>query len=324
MFRPYAVAAFPLLLTMTGCAGVTAPDAPAEPGLLPDSGVVLLGGVDGGAPASADGSLTADTVLPAQGCALSPHGLSRFPQSQRRTASGRVFSGWGGTPGGGKPGRLPLVLIPGNGETANRWLDLRRQLCAMGYSDQELWAITFKQPSCFGICLGGSNTQHAVELELFIKLVLKQTQASRVNIVAVSMGVAATRHYLKFRGGLSRNEVSMAYLISGPNHGTPLCDLPGATVTNVACAEVSTLTLLQGWLHDLNTPDETPQGQNQGLPPGQSLTYRTVTYGLDPAFPGIYASSPQLKGADNLVLAGAKHAVVPFQDLWAYLAKTVN
>lgn len=317
----YAGAAIGALFFLTGCAGVTVPDTYATPEVLPDSGVVLLGNADGGIAATADGSPTTDALPPAKGCGLNPIGIQRFPLGQRRTASGRVFSGWGGVAGGGKAARSPLVLIPGNGETAARWLDLRKQLCAMGYSDQEVWAITFKQPSCFGACLGGSNAQHAVELELFIMLVLQQTQASRVNLVAVSMGVTTARHYLKFRGGLSRNEVGLAYLISGPNHGTPLCDLPGATAMNVACAEVSTLTLLQGWLHDLNHPSETPNGQNQGQPPGQSLTYRTVTYRLDPSFPGIYATSPQLKGADNLLLAGAKHAIVPFQDLWTYLNK---
>ena len=157
MSQRFAVAAFGAFLSLAGCAGVTAPEAPADPGFIPDSGVILLGGGDGGAPASADGSLVADAAPTPKACALTPHGLNRFPTSSRQTASGRVFSGWGGRPAGGKPDHVPLVLIPGNGETADRWLDLRRQLCAMGYSDQELWAITFNQSSCFGACLAAQT-----------------------------------------------------------------------------------------------------------------------------------------------------------------------
>ena len=321
MSRPFAIAAISGLISLAGCAGVTPLEGLEESAVHPDKGMVLMGGQDGGVALAADMAAMADSGKIARGCALSPHGLHRFPEGKRRTAAGRVFSGWGGSPSGGRPLRPPLVLIPGNGETADRWLDLRKQLCALGYSDQEVWAISFKQASCVGLCLSGSNQQHATELELFVKLVREQTGASKVNLAAVSMGVTSARYYLKFRGGLTRDEVGLAYFISGPNHGTPMCDLPGATAMNVACAEVATHTLVQGWLHDLNHPDETPNGQGDGVPATREITYRTVSYALDPAFPGLYVASPQLKGADNLRLAGAKHAVVPFTDFWGYLKK---
>jgi len=317
----FAAAALTGTIILAGCAGVTPLEGLEESAVLPDSGMAYLGGKDGSMAPAPDSFAALDTVKVASGCALSPHGLHRFPTARRRTTSGRVFSGWGGSPSGGKPLRPPLVLIPGNSETANRWLDLRKQLCALGYSDQEVWAITFKQPSCVGLCLGGSNSQHASELELFVKLVKAETGASKVNLVAVSMGVTTARYYLKFRGGLTRDEVGLAYLISGPNHGTPMCDMPGAAAMNVACAEIATHTQVQGWLHDLNQPDETPNGQGDGVPASREVTYRTVSYALDPAFPGLYIGSPQLKGADNLRLAGAKHGVVPFKDFWGYLKK---
>ncbi len=319
----FALATLLAAMAPLACASGTSDAVPFELNPTPDSGADLLPGPDAGVPyPAADGAPGApDSVQVAKGCAARPISLGRFPVGSRTTASGRIFGGWGGSASALPAARPPLVLVHGNGETADRWLSLRKELCSRGYSDQEIWAITFKDKSCFGACLGGSNTQHATELERFVKLVLTWTGASRVRMVAVSMGVTTARYYMKFRGGLQRNEVAMAYLVSGPNHGTPGCDIPGAAAVNVACAEISTATLLNGWLRDLNHPDETPRGQHDGFPAGQTVAYRTVSYTLDPAFPGLYFKSPRLKGADHLQLPGAQHALVPFADLWGQLGK---
>lgn len=257
-------------------------------------------------------------------CLPTPLPLSRFTKKQRTTTTGRVFGGWGGgasaTLAAPQPAqRVPVIFVHGNGGTAGDFLGLRKALCKQGYTDQEIWAITFQDNSCFGTCLSGSNTQHATELAQMVTLVRSVTKAARVAIVAVSMGVTTTRYYLKFLGGTG--EAALAYLVSGPNHGLASCDFAGSSSINVACAEVATLTTYSGWLHDLNSPDETPSGQGDGLPTSKTVLYRVLTYALDPYFTGLYTQSPLLAGADNLTLSGALHGQPDEPDLLAYLAK---
>lgn len=262
-------------------------------------------------------------VTPPVPCGTSPLDLTRFPASQRTTSDKRTFTGWGGAATAGKAQKVPVIFVHGNGGDADGFKPFRQQLCAKGYSDLELWAITFQDNICSGTCSSGSNTEHASELELFVSLVRSQTQASRVIIVAVSMGVPAARYYLKFLGGTKRDEVAVAYFVSGPNHGLAVCDVGGAAMINVACAEVTSATLYYGWLYDLNNPDETPNGQGDGLPSNRTIIYRTVSYTGDSFFPGIYGSSPKLEGADNLSLPGSTHAAIDMADLLTYLNKAV-
>lgn len=274
-------------------------------------------------PAPADSGVipSPDGAIPQVGCGPTPLSLDRFPEAQRTTADGRTFSGWGGAATPGVAQKPPVVLIHGNGGAANDWLGVRNALCKQGYSDSEIWAITFQNNDCSGYCYSGSNTEHATELEQMVKLVRGQTQAPRVSLVAASMGVPAARYYLKFLGGLQRDEVALAYLVSGPNHGLADCDIPGAAMINVACAELTSATLVFGWQYDLNNPDETPNGQGDGLPPAKTVIYRTVSFTGDPFFPGLYVSSPKLDGADNLVQPGNKHAVIYVDDMLNYLGK---
>ncbi len=275
--------------------------------------------------ATTDSASATDSEPPVKPvCLPTPLPLSRFTKKQRTSSTGRVFGGWGGgaaaTLAAPQPAqRVPVIFVHGNGGTAGDFLGLHKALCKQGYTDQEIWAITFQDNSCFGTCLSGSNTQHATELAQMVTLVRSVTKAKRVAIVAVSMGVTTTRYYLKFLGGLG--EAALAYLVSGPNHGLASCDLAGSSSINVACAEVATLTTYSGWLHDLNSPDETPSGQGDGLPAIKTVLYRVLTYALDPYFVGLYTQSPLLAGADNLTLSGALHGQPNEADLLAYLAK---
>jgi triacylglycerol esterase/lipase EstA (alpha/beta hydrolase family) len=270
------------------------------------------------APDSGDPS--PDTTLPVKApCLPAPLSLDRFPKAKRTTNTGRTFTGWGGGATATAATLPPVIFVHSNGGKADDFKPLRKQLCAKGYNDQELWAITFQDPSCWGTCLSGSNTQHAAELAKLVELVRAQTKAKRVALVATSMGVMAARYYLKYLGGAK--EVSLAYLVSGPSHGTSYCDTLGASAINVACNEISSATLYKGWLHDLNTPDETPSGQGDAQP---AVTYRVLHYNLDSYYLGYYANSPLLKGADNVVLSGASHGVIPPTDLLTYLAKTTK
>lgn len=286
----------------------------------------LVGGFD---PAGdSDRSATQDLepqgepALSPPACSAAPLPLDRFAASLRTTAAGRTFAGWGGAHAPGTAQRVPVLFVHGNGGSAQDWIPIRDALCKQGYTDLELWAITFQDHDCTGPCASGSNTEHATELETLVKLVLAQTQATRVNIVAVSMGVPAARYYLKALGGVQRNEVALAYLVSGPNHGLPQCDLPGAALINVACAELCYASLLYGWLYELNHPDETPHGPGDGIAPADTVIYRTVSFTGDPFFLGVYVISPMLDGADNQVINSSQHAAIDLQDLTLYLNKT--
>lgn len=272
-------------------------------------------------PAPGDQSSPAPDSAPPAPCASAPLPLTRFAKVQRTTAGGRVFEGWGGTATPAKAIRTPVIMVHGNGGDASDWLPIRDALCTAGYRDAELWAITFQDNSCIGYCSSGSNTEHAEELAKLVELVRAETGAARVSLVAVSMGVTTSRYYLKSLGGIARDEVALAYLVSGPNHGLKDCDILGASYINVACAELDSVALKSGWLYKLNTPDETPNGQGDGLPPAKTVIYRTVSYTGDPFFPSSYVSSPKLEGADNLVVTGNKHAVIDLADLESYLKK---
>jgi pimeloyl-ACP methyl ester carboxylesterase len=317
------------LLLVTACSDSGSFPSTSDSGLTQDGGGAPA--PDQGATPAADSAPadqdagqplpTADGAAPAPSCGPSALPLTRFPAAMRTTKSGRVFEGWGGASAPGVAQRDPVILVHGNGGTADGWLSFRPYFCNAGYGDLELWAITFQNYNCSGPCSSGSNTQHAEELAKMVELVRTQTQAKRVSIVAVSMGVPTARYYVKYLGGVQKNEVALAYLVSGPNHGLSDCDIPGAAYINVACAELDSVALSSGWLHDLNTPDETPSGQDDNLPPDKTITYRTVSFDGDPFYPGSYVSSPKLAGADNLVLSGNEHAVIDMQDLLAYLGK---
>jgi pimeloyl-ACP methyl ester carboxylesterase len=300
--------------------GGPAADASASPPLEQGTPAAdVAPAIDAGVPpAISDGRLPLDSAKPAP-CAASPLPLARFPAAQRTTGGGRVFTGWGGAAATGKAIRTPVVMVHGNGGDASDWLPLRDALCAAGYSDLELWAITFQDNSCIGACSSGSNTEHAEELAKLVELVRAQAGAARVTLIAVSMGVTTARYYIKALGGVDRGEVALAYLVSGPNHGLADCDVWGASYVNVACAELDSVARKSGWLHKLNNPDETPSGKGDGAPAAKTILYRTVSYLEDPFFPSSYVSSPKLEGADNLVLPGKKHAVIELGDLQSYL-----
>ncbi len=268
-----------------------------------------------------DSGLAADmppSPPPKPACAASPLDLTRFPKAARTTAGGRTFTGWGGAAKAGKAARVPVIFIHGNGGTADDWKSIRSSMCKGGYGDNALWAITFQDNDCSGYCTSGSNTHHAAELARLVELVKKRSGASKVNLVAVSMGVPAARYYMKALGGIKRDEIGVAYFVSGPNHGLKLCDAPGAAMINVACAELYSGSL---WLNKLNKPDETPSGVGDGQPANKTIIYRTVSYTGDHFFPGKYVSSPKLSGADNWVINAKAHAAIYMQDLLKYLNK---
>jgi triacylglycerol esterase/lipase EstA (alpha/beta hydrolase family) len=91
----------------------------------------------------------------------------------------------------------------------------------------------------------------ASQLATEVKRVLAATGASKVDIVAHSMGVLSARYYLKNLGGTAY--VDHFVSTAGANHGTSLASLCAWLYTS--CAEMNTGS---SFLTALNSGDETP------------------------------------------------------------------
>jgi triacylglycerol esterase/lipase EstA (alpha/beta hydrolase family) len=88
-----------------------------------------------------------------------------------------------------------------------------------------------------------------------VEKLLKTTGASKVDIIAHSMGSLNTRWYLKFLGGTSKVDDWVS--LGGPNHGTESANFCIGT----ACTE---MRIGSTFLSELNAGDETPGEVNYG------------------------------------------------------------
>ncbi len=187
--------------------------------------------------------------------------------------------------------RKPIVFIHGNGDSAMGWTSQIKRFKSKGYCEDELHAITMSPPQ------NESHKHYADQVKPFIDDVLKKTGASRVNLVAHSLGCTVSRYYIKFMGGAEI--VERAVLISGGNHGLPAADL---TMNNPGefkqSPEVNTMGTQ--FLIDLNTGNN---GDRETFGPTK---YMTIS-GPNDEFFLFYEASPQLNGADNRVIPGYGH-----------------
>ena len=89
-----------------------------------------------------------------------------------------------------------------------------------------------------------------------VEKLLSSTKASKVDIVAHSMGSLNTRHYIKFVTGGEAN-VDDWVSLGGPNHGTDFANF----CFSAACTE---MRVGSTFLSELNAGDETPGAVNYG------------------------------------------------------------
>jgi pimeloyl-ACP methyl ester carboxylesterase len=221
------------------------------------------------------------------------------------------LGGFGGVRRGAPLHHVPVVFVHGNNVDAADWYPVRDDFRKAGWSDQELWALSYNG-------LGGSNgtalhtanperdqehqrmgkdavtyiTEDDVnvpDLYAFITAVRRYTGSQRFSIVGHSLGVTLARETLRVHPELRQDLVAFVG-IAGANHGTSFCP-PGSEGNVVSCDEIAAGT---PWLARLNAA-----GQTYG--PAHWMTVYDGTGEGDPAYVGpTYAQSPALKGALNV------------------------
>jgi pimeloyl-ACP methyl ester carboxylesterase len=233
---------------------------------------------------------------------------------------GFVIGGFGGIRRGEPLRHVPVVFVHGNTVDHADWYPVRDAFRAAGWSDQELWALSYNglgvnsgrtesQPNperdaehaemeSDGIPRLTDNDRNVPDLYRFILAVRDYTGSDRFSIVAHSLGVTLARRTLQVHRALRRDLVAFVG-IAGANHGTSLCP-PGSQPVLMSCDEIAAGTR---WLEELNGPD----AWDETYPPGRWLTVRDGSGRADVAYLGAYADSPALAGADNRTYPGTSH-----------------
>ena len=137
----------------------------------------------------------------------------------------------------------PVIFVHGLSSSSSSWDDWIADFKADGYTDSELFAWSYSW--------GQSNVTTAQQLATEVQSVLAQTGASKVDLVAHSMGPMSSRYYLKNLGGTAYVDDFVS--VAGTNHGTSLAGW--CAWLYKSCAEMNTGS---SFLTALNSGDETP------------------------------------------------------------------
>lgn len=206
---------------------------------------------------------------------------------------------------------LPIIFVPGNGDTAAVWMTTIWRFESNGYPRALLDAIDIRYPLATRIydqpepghsTVGEATQQLAAEVDA----VEKRMHAAKVVLVAQGRGGNIVRNYLKNAGGAAHTAI--AVLCGAFNHGIIVSDkvLIGSEFNGDS-----------PFLRDLNsTPREV-------VPGVRFLTIRSDSddryaqphpVAIDPeeTAPGVGYNGPELKGATNLVIPHADNRETAF------------
>jgi len=223
------------------------------------------------------------------------------------------LGGFGGIRAGAPLKHVPVIFVHGNNVDAADWYPVRDDFRAAGWSDQELWALSYNGlGSAAGTALETPNPERDQEhmamhsdgtahitnddvnvpdLYDFILAVRRYTGSARFSLVTHSLGDTLARKTLKVHPELRQDLVAFVG-IAGANHGTSLCP-PGSENQVVSCNEIAAGT---PWLAALNGPN----GSDETYAPAKWMTVYDGSGVGDPAYAGpTYAQNPVLAGADN-------------------------
>jgi triacylglycerol lipase len=200
---------------------------------------------------------------------------------------GSACSGPGGT------AAEPILFVHGFTRDASEWNRMILRFEVDGWPRSRLSAYSYDTSQ-------SNKIYGAKEVRSRVEDLLRTTGASKVDIVAHSMGSLNTRWYIKFLGG--EPKVDDWVSLGGPNHGTPLANF-GCSSAIPSCVEMKPDSI---FLNELNAGDETPGTVNYGV-------WWSPCDGV--VFP---AASVQLVGATNSETPCAIHHLDLSQNTTVY------
>jgi triacylglycerol lipase len=142
----------------------------------------------------------------------------------------------------------PILFVHGYARTASDWKTMTGRFEKDGYAKSQLSAYSYNTSQ-------SNKTTAENDVKTQVESLLKSTGASKVDIVAHSMGSLNTRWYIKFLGGESKVDDWVS--LGGPNHGTSFANFCFST----SCVEMRAGST---FLNELNAGDETPGAVNYG------------------------------------------------------------
>jgi triacylglycerol lipase len=221
--------------------------------------------------------------------------------------------------------RAPIIFVHGNGDTAAQWHTTVWRFESNGWPRERLFAVDQPYPlarDADDVAQPGrtSSAEHRAHLAAEVNRVLQATGAKRVVLIGNSRGGNAIRSYIA-NGGAAK--VSHAILGGTPNHGVwsdpafrPANEFNGAgpflmALNNQGSPGVE-ITPGVSWL-TVRSADNDKFAQADGVWIGAKGRPTNVT-----------ATSPELKGANNVVLPGIDHRETSYGPLafaaaWRFL-----
>ena len=143
----------------------------------------------------------------------------------------------------------PILFVHGWSESASAWNTMVANFEKDGYAKSELSAYSYNTSN-------SNKTTAENEVKSRVEALKKATGATKVDIIAHSMGSLNSRWYIKFVAGGEAN-VDDWVSLGGPNHGTEFANWCFST----ACVE---MRVGSKFLGELNAGDETPGAVNYG------------------------------------------------------------
>ena len=209
----------------------------------------------------------------------------------------------------------PIVFVHGNGDAAAVWTTTIWRFESNGWPRERLHAIDLPYPLAReddGKPTDGrtSTAEHMQYLSAEVDKVLKATGSAKVVLMGNSRGGNAIRNYIANGGGAAK--VSHAILGGTPNHGVwahqaflPNSEFNGSgpfltALNNAPSNGGSEVTPGVKWL-TVRSDNNDKFAQADGVWIGQKGTATNVT-----------AAGPELKGAENVVIAGIDHRETSF------------
>jgi triacylglycerol lipase len=143
----------------------------------------------------------------------------------------------------------PILFVHGWSESASLWNTMISRFEKDGYAKSALMAYSYNTSQ-------SNKVDAEKEVKSHVETLLKNNPgATKVDIIAHSMGSLNTRWYIKFDGGESKVDDWVS--LGGPNHGTETAN----ACISTACEE---MRIGSKFLSELNAGDETPGVVNYG------------------------------------------------------------